>query len=133
MVRAVDIVRIRFYDGPNIYNPRAKVLKAVIRPYGSFAGKRMGDFPFLVDRLREIFPEIDEVRLGNKPVLDGILEENNFFYSVLPFLALILQNKVQWNEYVDFADFISFEEDDLPAVIVGYLYKRVGEEDGEKA
>ena len=127
MVRALDIAKVRFLRGPNIYHPRKKVVKAIIEPYGNFSNRTTKEFPFLVEWLKQKFPELEKFELGEKKLIMWI-EHGLPLYSLLPYLAIALQNKVSWDEKVTFARFFDREEMDLPVVIFEYIYEPVGEE-----
>lgn len=127
MVRALDIVRIRFLRGPNIYHPEKKVVKVIVEPYGEYESKITTDFPYLVEWFSERFPVAKNICVGDKAFLD-FLREGAPLYSILPYLALALQNMVSWGEKLEFACVIGREEMGLPVVIFEYTYEPVGEE-----
>ena len=125
MVRALDIVRIRFLRGPNIYHPRKTVIKAIIRPHGEYSKLSIGDFQFLVSYVEEKFPEINSLIDGG---VKSLVRNREPLYALLPFLSIVLQNAVSWRENVEFAKYFSREEMGLPVVVFEYIYEQVGEE-----
>ncbi len=125
MARALDIVKVRFLRGPNIYNPRRTVIKAIIEPYGEYSGATIDEFRFLVTYLAEKFPELNHMVDGG---IESLVRDKKPLYALLPYLAVSLQNRVSWRERVEYAGYFDREEMGLPVVVFEYIYEPVGEE-----